>query len=260
MTSREFEDLKRLLRRMRQEDAGFRVFGARQHHYVLGPSLTEPELLGFEHKHGIRLPEDYRHFLAKAGNGGVRPDSRVFMGNSGAGPFYGLIALDEAAQDCDLRQPFPFTESTEALPSGAVAALIDPERFPGVPGALPLCHAGCGIIFHLIVKGPAAGTIWQGSEDYENFYPAASSFDAWYGNWMRRLGEHALPRLASERKITGVRGGMTQAEVIALCGGEWEQKPLSVKKRLLSFRHLSTVFEMNENGVVVQIIPHKIYC
>src|SRR4051812_12907894 len=120
MTSREIKDLRVLLQRMQQEDPGFRVFGSEQHHYLLGPTLTEPELRRFEDKAGVKLPNHYRVFLAEAGNGGVRKDSPLFMGNSGAGPYYGLLSLEDAAQDSDLSQPFPFVESTEALSEEAV--------------------------------------------------------------------------------------------------------------------------------------------
>ena len=102
MTSSEIASAKALLRRMQVEDPGFRVFGTHQHHYLLGPTLTEAEIAAFEDKHEIRLPDDYRVFLAEAGNGGLGPDSPMFMGASGAGPFYGLLTLNDAAQDCTL--------------------------------------------------------------------------------------------------------------------------------------------------------------
>ncbi len=256
MTSSEIEDMKTLLRRMQAEDPSFRVFGAKQHHYLLGATLTEAEIAAFEKKHGVRLPEDYRVFLAKAGNGGLGPDApRSFMGKSGAGPFYGLLTLDDAAEDCTLNQPFPFTEATESFPEEVVWGQMDADLFPGVPGALALCHYGSGVVCYLIVNGPAYGTIWQGRE---NFYPMAESFDVWYGDWLRRLEQHALPRLANERRIAGIKVGMTKAEVITLCGGEWKLKPWSEGKTFLSFEHLSTEFLLNEQEVVERTVVHSI--
>ena len=250
--------MKALLRRMQAEDPDFRVFGAEQHRYLLGPTLTESELLAFEQQHGIRLPSEYRLFLAEAGNGGLGPDApRSFMGKSGAGPFYGLLTLGDAAEDCTLSQPFPFTEATEALPEEVVWAQMDSDLFPGVLGALALCHYGSGLVCYLVVNGPAYGTVWQGRE---NFYPMAESFDVWYGDWLRRLEEHALPRLANERRIAGVEVGMTKAEVIALCGGVWKLKPYGAGKTFLSFEHLSTEFVLTEQEVVERIIVHSIYC
>lgn len=258
MTSSEIMDAKALLSQMQVEDPNFRVFGAAQHHYLLGPTLTEPDLLAFEQQHGIRLPSDYRVFLAEAGNGGLGPDAPgFFMGKSGAGPFYGLLTLNDAAEHSDLKRPFPFTEETESLPEEVVEALTDPDLFAAVPGALALCHGGSGLVYLLIVNGPAYGTIWQGRD---NFYPMAELFDVWCGDWLRRLEEHALPRLTRERGVTRVKVGMTKAEVIALCGDEWEQKPRREKTTLLTFQHFPTQFELNEQEEVVWIFSYTIYC
>jgi hypothetical protein len=193
MSNEEIAALKTLLIRMQANDPAFRVFGSKQHRYQLGPTLSESELESFERKNQIRLPEDYRRFLQEAGNGGTTRDSRVFMGNSGAGPCYGLVSLDDAAADSDLRRPFPFTESTDKLPEDDVARWIDPDNFPGIPGGLALCHAGCGIMWFLIVNGPTYGTMWEGREDY---YPTGLTFGDWYRRWTQRLVKRALPVLA----------------------------------------------------------------
>ncbi|HLK54984.1 MAG TPA: SMI1/KNR4 family protein [Chthonomonadaceae bacterium] len=198
MISKEIEDLKTLLGRMQREDPRFRVFGAELHRYILGSPLTENELVAFEQTHRIGLPDDYRLFLKEAGNGGRRRDSNLFMGNTGAGPYYGLLPLEEAACDCDLAQPFPFTTSTEALLEEEIDKLRDPEKYPGMPGALALCHQGSGIFCWLVANGPTYGTIWEGRE---NCYPTGLSFWTWYRQWIDRLVHRALPRLAAEPAI-----------------------------------------------------------
>src|SRR5438552_14698202 len=58
------------------------VFGESAHPYRLHPVLTEAEVLAFQAAHGIRLPDDYREFITRVGNGG-------------AGPYYGLFKLGE---------------------------------------------------------------------------------------------------------------------------------------------------------------------
>ena len=77
---------------------------------------------------------------------------------------------------------------------------------------------------------------------------------------MRRLEEHALPRLANERKITAARVGMTKAEIVALCGGEWTQRPFGAGHFFLSFNHLSTQFELDSNEIVTRILAYHISC
>jgi len=66
-------------------DPGFERFGAREHEYWLGPPIPEADLVEFETRHGVTLPEDYRDFLLTAGE-------------NGAGPHYGLYLL--SAPEC----------------------------------------------------------------------------------------------------------------------------------------------------------------
>ncbi|HSQ57589.1 MAG TPA: SMI1/KNR4 family protein, partial [Gemmata sp.] len=86
------DDLGELLARLRAADRVFRVFGSDHHRYQLGAVLSEAELRNFESAHQIKLPADYRRFLATVGNGG-------------AGPYYGLEPLGTFGRD--LSRPFP---------------------------------------------------------------------------------------------------------------------------------------------------------
>src|SRR5438045_1758187 len=77
---------------------------------MLNTPLTEREVVEFEQLHGIALPEEYRLFVTRLGNGGVGP------------PSYGLLPLGRPASDmlpeeralwADLpyiQRPFPFTK------------------------------------------------------------------------------------------------------------------------------------------------------
>src|SRR5947209_1602571 len=70
-----------------------------KHKGCVNPVLSEEELVAFERKHRITLPEEYRTFLLEVGNGGL-------------GPGDGLSALDEAARRSpspDLDKAFPFS-------------------------------------------------------------------------------------------------------------------------------------------------------
>ncbi len=66
---------------LRAADGAFSVFGSDSHGYFLGPKLKERDLVAVEQRLGVRLPKEYRLFLAHLGEGG-------------AGPFYGLFTLN----------------------------------------------------------------------------------------------------------------------------------------------------------------------
>lgn len=120
-----------------------------------------------------RLPADYRAFLQHIGNGG-------------AGPCYGLNSLQKATVERDLRQPFPFTEATDFYGEDNGDDNYEPERnaYDDFPGIIELCDMGCATYCHLVVNGPAYGTVWHKDED---FHPASEiSFLSWYQQWSER--------------------------------------------------------------------------
>lgn len=61
------------LQALRQADPKWQIFGAYQHQYRFGPTLSSKELAELEERYAIRLPEDYRAFLMQIGNGGCGP-------------------------------------------------------------------------------------------------------------------------------------------------------------------------------------------
>jgi hypothetical protein len=70
-------ELSNMLQRLRATDSSFRVFGSTQHRYSFGPTLSETELAAFESANRIRLPNDYRRFLALVGEWRGRPVLRA---------------------------------------------------------------------------------------------------------------------------------------------------------------------------------------
>jgi hypothetical protein len=224
-------ELGELLQRLRVTDSSFRVFGSTQHRYALGPILSESELAAFESANRIRLPNDYRRFLALVGNGG-------------AGPFYGLAPLN--AYGHDLSRPFPFTTATTALDEelGRLADCYD--EFPGI---LEVCDQGSGIFSYLVVNGPTYGTIWDGRED---FYPTELRFGIWYRRWLER----ALRTLDNERLIPRLRVGMTRAEVLAKVGGDWRARPaLGRPVRFFEADEIPAQLVLDERDLVVEVRP-----
>jgi hypothetical protein len=148
------------------------------------PPLPEAELNEFEKTNGVVLPEEYREFLLRFGNGGRWP---VLMQPpfEGGGP--------NAWRSWDIRpgaisEPFPHTYGWND-PSGEP---VYSEELDGDPeferqerewqhryfspallnGAIPLQDNGCARYTWLVVTGPLVGGVWFDSRvDRLGFYP-----------------------------------------------------------------------------------------
>lgn len=88
---RELERIAAKLEQLRAADPECRFFGAHAHRYRLGSRLSLRQIESIEKRYAIRLPDDFRAFLASIGNGG-------------AGPGYGL-------------QRFGFAQSVAEMPT-----------------------------------------------------------------------------------------------------------------------------------------------
>ena len=150
------------------------------------------------------------------------------VGNGGAGPFYGLYALEDSLEvhtDFDspmsLNSPFPLTQAT--LPNEAKLSLLEDQLeaaqeagdedletelyeqyqallFPSewANGYLHLCDYGCGISFFLVIVGEDAGTIWENrAVDAEGLMPSNEfgntvklDFLEWYQLWLEQALEN----------------------------------------------------------------------
>ncbi len=121
-----------------------------------GPPLSESEIRGFELRHDIELPGDYREFLKRIGNGGDGP------------PAYGLMRLGDVpdrthpdfARDWrelpNVGRPFPLTKTWAWEGDEYDEARQDAARH----GTLNLGHDGCGMYWLLVVTGEMRGQVW----------------------------------------------------------------------------------------------------
>lgn len=148
---------------------------------ILNAPISERAVQDFEASHGIQLPDGYREFLLRLGNGGDGP------------PCYGLGPLGLPANDMppeqarwwvelrDVRKPFPFTrywiwdlgqETDEGV------------REQTHHGSVYIGNDGCGAYWHLIITGPERGNVWMISG--EGIQPACPKRDflTWYEDWL----------------------------------------------------------------------------
>ena len=142
--------LRRQLKRAGEKDSDFSRFGADGHKYQLRPPASEKAIAAFETRFGVSLPEGYRNFL-------------LWMGNGGAGPFYGLYPLKE----------------------------VEPCQLPDYSGGmvLPLGTQGCTLMTGLVLDGPDQGRVIYYDED-ECGPPTIMrepDFLTWYERWTREV-------------------------------------------------------------------------
>jgi len=198
-----FDILIQDLSRVRASGTSFGVFGEDSHDYELHSTLSDDEISKFEAEHAIRLPDDYRRFLSRVGNGG-------------AGPYYGMFRLGETDDGFDygpwddfvgiLASPFPHTEPWNDLTGKPyVQAEIDPDTYDDllqrfdqtyynshqVDGSIPICHLGCARRQWLVITGSEAGNVWcDDRAEYKGLYPLKAhgrertTFFEWYRDWL----------------------------------------------------------------------------
>ncbi|MBI2373598.1 MAG: SMI1/KNR4 family protein [Deltaproteobacteria bacterium] len=201
MTSFDVAAVRAGLELLRRRDPRLKIFGAVGHKYRLAPRLDEKKAVAFEKGHRVTLPEEYRRFLTRLGNGGAGPFYGIFaLGNMDDGPWVrGFVG--------NLGVPFPHTTAWN-LPQ---ARLWTPQYFeteeaehewsesldaeywnPAImSGAVPICEHGCALRTWLVVKGPEHGHVWfdarvdhQGVRPHEDATGHRMTFGAWYERWL----------------------------------------------------------------------------
>ena len=142
--------LRKQLNRAGEKDQDLSRFGAYEHKYQLNPPASAEAVAAFEARFHVSLPEGYRSFL-------------LWMGNGGAGPFYGLYRLGEA----------------------------EPGQLPDYSGGavLPLGTQGCTLMTGLVLDGPDRGRViyYDTDECGPPTVMREPDFLAWYDRWTREV-------------------------------------------------------------------------
>lgn len=131
--------------------------GVRHHRYLLAPPMPVEALADLEARIG-QLPADYRDFLAT-------------VGEAGAGPGYGLLSPRKDMQMSHARGEFAWDDGES--PRG------------GLAGVLCLAHAGCGVVWLLVISGRHRGEVWVDAASSDGkARRCATSFSSWYRDWL----------------------------------------------------------------------------
>jgi hypothetical protein len=150
------------------------VWGASIHGFCPNPPLSRESVTEYENLHGFALPDDYRVYLTEVGNGG-------------AGPWQGLLPLEEAVRnsilpevpDCLTRDFIPAAIHTGGAPgsdrwfqfrdpNGRGYVRIEPaegasNRF--LCGSLVIAYGrprgGTAMQYRLVLTGSERGRVWR---------------------------------------------------------------------------------------------------
>ena len=209
------EQLQRIQQKLAQAkaaDKDLEVFGASSHKYHLNPPISEAEVLAFEEKYGVQLPECYRAFVQTIGD--VNAQKLETM----AGPYYGLSAFGTQVDDllyegseiylkapCALSPDMtqeeweklsaPLETDEEELEDfeddeeeGYVIEVEDKyfaERAKVFGGLLPLGSQGCTYYHALVLNGKYAGRVVNVDLDLaQPKFAFETNFLDWYERYL----------------------------------------------------------------------------
>lgn len=201
------EQLLRIQQKLAQAkaaDKNLEVFGADAHQYHLNPPVSEAEVLAFEKKYGVQLPECYRAFMLTIGDAKARKSDFI------AGPYYGLYAFGTSVDSllyektetylkapCNL-SPDMTQEEWETLSDPLLSSEEEEEedddkyfaeRAKVFGGLLPLGSQGCTYEHALVLNGKYAGRVVN--IDLELAQPKFA-FEANFLDWYERYLDEVI--------------------------------------------------------------------
>ena len=204
------EQLQRIQQKLSQAkatDKDLEVFGASSHKYHLNPPVSEAEVLAFEEKYGISLPEDYRAFVQTIGDANAQKLETM------AGPYYGLSAFGTQVDDllyegseiylkapCAL-SPDMTQEEWETLSASLELDDFEDDEEEGYVievednyieecgkvfgGLLPLGSQGCAYYHALVLNGKYAGRVVNVNWDLlKPVFAFETNFLDWYERYL----------------------------------------------------------------------------
>ena len=181
-------------------DKNLEVFGADAHQYHLNPPVSEAEVLAFEKKYGVQLPECYRAFMLTVGDAKAKKSDFI------AGPYFGLYAFGTSVDSllyekietylkapCNLSpdmtqeeweklsDPLLFSEEDEEEDDDKYFA----ERAKVFGGLLPLGSQGCTYEHALVLNDKYAGRVVNVDLDLaQPKFAFETNFLDWYERYL----------------------------------------------------------------------------
>ena len=195
--------IQQKLAQAKAADKNLEVFGADAHKYHLNPPVSEAEVLAFEKKYGVQLPECYRAFMLTVGDAKAKKSDFI------AGPYYGLYAFGTSVDSllyekietylkapCNL-SPDMTQEEWEALSDPLLFSEEDEEdnddkyfaeRAKVFGGLLPLGSQGCTYEHALVLNGKYAGRVVNVDLDLaQPKFAFETNFLDWYERYLEEV-------------------------------------------------------------------------
>jgi hypothetical protein len=206
------EQLQRIQQKLAQAkaaDKDLEVFGASSHKYHLNPPVSEAEVLAFEEKYGVSLPEDYRDFVQTIGDANAQKLETM------AGPYYGLSAFGTQVDDLlyegseiYLKAPCALSPDMTQEEWEKLSAPLELEDFEDEDdekdgyvieiednyieecgkvfgGLLPLGSQGCAYYHALVLNGKYAGRVVNVNWDLlKPVFAFETNFLDWYERYL----------------------------------------------------------------------------
>ena len=192
--------IQQKLAQAKEADKNLEVFGADAHQYHLNPPVSEAEVLAFEKKYGVQLPECYRAFMLTIGDAKAKKSDFI------AGPYFGLYAFGTSVDSLlyekietylkapcnlspDMTQEEWETLSDPLLPSEEEEEDDDDkyfaERAKVFGGLLPLGSQGCTYEHALVLNGKYAGRVVNVDLDLaQPKFAFEANFLDWYERYL----------------------------------------------------------------------------
>jgi hypothetical protein len=199
----QIDRIKIKLNLAKNTDSFLEIFGANSHKYRLDAPADISEIEAFERKYHILLPEGYKTFLTQIGNGGNEYKSQV--GNSGAGPDYGVYRLGDKHQflmgnpsnstfEHLAKEPFfnsgmhreEWKKIYENMPDDISDDEYDKEFERVYAGILTISTCGCSGYAGIMLSGENKGRVVYTCDELEYCpqFAKEENFLDWYENWL----------------------------------------------------------------------------
>ena len=200
MYQEQLHRIQQKLSQAKEADKNLEVFSADAHQYHLNPPVSEAEVLAFEKKYGVQLPECYRAFMLTIGDAKAKKSDFI------AGPYFGLYAFGTSLDSLLYEKTETYLKAPCNLSPDMTQeewdALTDPllpseeeeeedddkyfaERAKVFGGLLPLGSQGCTYEHALVLNGKYAGRVVNVDLDLaQPKFAFEANFLDWYERYL----------------------------------------------------------------------------